>query len=69
MGDINETGINGLRRISPIPGTIRDLLRRFIERKVVIVLDAEVEPELVEIENVVGDLLIAEFGNKFIFVK
>lgn len=67
MGNIcNEK--NGIRRISPISGSIKNLLRQFIERKVIIVLDAETGPELVEVENVVGDLLIAEFEGQFKFV-
>jgi len=67
LGNV-ENEKNGLRRISPISGSIRDLLRQFIERKVIIVLDAEQEPELVEVENVVGNLLVAEFNGNFKFV-
>ena len=52
-----------------IPETIRELLKLLIERKVTIILDAEEEPEKVEIEAVVGDLLVAETeDHKFKFV-
>lgn len=68
MSSILGSDFNELKSCTPISGNIRDLLRQFIERKVVIVLDAEMEPELIEVENVVGNLLIAEFNNKFKFV-
>ncbi|HHV59960.1 MAG TPA: hypothetical protein GXX49_06680 [Clostridiaceae bacterium] len=55
-------------KVAAIPGSIRELLKKLIERRVTIVLDANVEPECVEIENVVGNILVAEFGNKFKFV-
>jgi hypothetical protein len=57
-----------LGKFSPIPGSIKELLRRLINRKVVIVLDANVDPEFIEIENVVGNLLVAQFQGKFKFV-
>jgi len=68
MGNCNGNNTDVLGRFSPIPGSIKELLKRLIERKVVIVLDANVEPECVEIENVVGNLLVAEFQGKFKFV-
>ena len=43
-----------------IPCTMRELLKQLIERKVTLILDAETKPEHVEIEAVVGDLLVAE---------
>ena len=56
-------------RCEIIPGTIRELLKRLVERWVTIILDAEGGPERVEIEAVVGDLLVAETVNhKFKFV-
>ena len=42
-------------RCEIIPGTIRELLKRLVERWVTIILDAEEGPERVEIEAVVGD--------------
>lgn len=52
-----------------IPSTIRELLKLLCEREVTIILDAEEEPEKVEIEAVVGDLLVAETeDHKFKFV-
>jgi class 3 adenylate cyclase len=50
------------------PGTIRDLLKLLCEKEVTIILDAEEEPEHVEIEAVIGDLLVAEFDDKFKFI-
>jgi hypothetical protein len=47
-------------RFKGIPGTIKSLLKRLIEKRVTIVLDAEKKPEHVEIEAVVGNLLITE---------
>lgn len=43
-----------------IPETIRELLRRLVEKCVTIIIDAEEGPETVEVEAVVGDLLVAE---------
>jgi hypothetical protein len=64
----NNGDFGGLRRFKLIPGSIRELLKRLINRKAVIVLDANIDPEFVEIENVVGNLLVAEFQGKFKFV-
>lgn len=51
------------------PRTIRELLKRLVEQWVTIILDAEEGPERVEVEAVVGDLLVAETVNhKFKFV-
>jgi hypothetical protein len=51
------------------PGTIRELLKLLCGEDVTIILDAEDEPEHVEIEAVIGNLLVAETNNdKFKFV-
>lgn len=56
-------------RCRVIPETIRELLKRLVEKCVTIILDAEEEPETVEVEAVVGDLLVAEtVDHKFKFV-
>jgi hypothetical protein len=65
---------NSRNRLNPrnIPGTIRELLKLLCEKKVTIILDAEEEPEHVEIEAVIGDLLVAETNNrdfKFVDIK
>lgn len=57
MSFFNEEGSNKQKFI---PGSIRQLLKRLIEREITIVLDAETPPEKVEVEAVVGDLLVAE---------
>lgn len=67
MGNGNGD-FEGLRSFKLIPGSIRELLKKLINKKVIIVLDANIGPELVEIENVIGNLLVAEFQNKFKFV-
>jgi hypothetical protein len=65
-------GVNTERnevRCRVIPETIRELLKRLVEQCVTIILDAEEEPERVEVEAVVGDLLVAEtVDHKFKFV-
>lgn len=65
-------GVNAERnevRCRVIPETIRELLKRLVEQCVTIILDAEEEPETVEVEAVVGDLLVAEtVDHKFKFV-
>lgn len=56
-------------RNNGVPSTIKELLKQLIEKEVTIILDAEDEPEKVEIEAVVGDLLVAETKcRKFKFV-
>ena len=57
---------------SVIPGTIRELLKIFEERRVKIVLEARQNPEIIEIEAIVGDILVAETEErkfKFIDIK
>lgn len=49
-------------RCEIFPRTIRELLKRLVERHVTIILDAEEGPEMVEVEAVVGELLVAETG-------
>ncbi len=68
MENNNVFGGDESRKSAVIPGSIRELLKKLIERKVTIVLDANVGPECIEIENVVGNILVAEFGDKFKFV-
>ena len=51
-----------------LPGSIRALLKLLIEKEVVLVLKTDCKPQCVEIEAVVGNLVIVEDNNNFRFI-
>lgn len=62
MGDLGN-------KINSIPGDIKCLLTLLIERKVTLILKNDCEPQHVEIENVIGDLVVVNHDKQFRFIS